>query len=69
MAKLCREGGVGLLNYLLMKAIPPVKSDRPSKNVREWTFKDIARLPPDEQKAWLHACEEELEALRRRNVF
>lgn len=69
VAKLCREGGVGLIKYLLMKAIPPIKEDRPSKNVREWTYKDINCLPPDERKEWLRACEEELEALRRHEVF
>ncbi len=48
VAKLCWEGGVGLMKDLLIKAIPPIKEDRPSKNVREWTYKDINRLPPDE---------------------
>ena len=67
LAEQALEGGVGL-THLLMKAIPPVKV-RPSNNIREWTYKDILRLPEDEQREWKRACEEELEALRRRNVF
>ena len=70
LAQLCREGGVGLINYLLMKAVPPVDENLPdTSNVREWTYRDIARLPPAEQKEWKAACREELEALRRRKVF
>ncbi|KAL7284847.1 hypothetical protein ACG7TL_002160 [Trametes sanguinea] len=69
MAQLCREGGVALINFLLMKAVPPV-DDLPDKsNVREWTYRDITRLPEAEQREWKAACQEELEALRRRKVF
>ncbi|KAI0326912.1 hypothetical protein GY45DRAFT_1378894, partial [Cubamyces sp. BRFM 1775] len=66
LAQLCREGGVGLINYLLMKAVPPVDENLPdTSNVREWTYRDIACLPPAEQKEWKAACREELEALQR----
>lgn len=69
LAKLCREGGVKLADYLLMKAIPP-NGDAPSHaNVREWTYRDIKRLSAAEQKEWIKACREELEALRRRKVY
>ncbi|KAI9066891.1 hypothetical protein FKP32DRAFT_1703571, partial [Trametes sanguinea] len=51
LAQLCQEGGVALINYLLMKAVPPVDDDLPdTSNVREWTYRDITRLPPAEQK-------------------
>ena len=33
------------------------------------TYRDIARLPKAEQSEWRKACEDELEALRRRKVF
>ena len=54
---------------LLSKALPPVDQDSPPTNVREWSLRDILRLPSKEQKEWKTACREELEALRRRNVF
>ena len=34
VAKLCQEGGVALINYLLLKAIPPVEPPNQS-NIRE----------------------------------
>ncbi|KAI0357253.1 hypothetical protein OH77DRAFT_1384308, partial [Trametes cingulata] len=46
LAQLCREGGVRLINHLLYQAVP-VDDDLP--NVHEWTYRDIARLPPAEQ--------------------
>ncbi|KAJ2976968.1 hypothetical protein NUW54_g11484 [Trametes sanguinea] len=52
-----------------MKAVPPVDDLPDTSNVREWTYRDITRLPPAEQKEWKAACQEELEALRRRKVF
>ena len=73
MAKLCQEGGVGLVNYLLAKAIPPDDNDNvllgPAKNVREWSFRDVQRLPAAEQSEWHQACLDELEALRQRQVY
>ncbi|KAL7284521.1 hypothetical protein ACG7TL_001812 [Trametes sanguinea] len=69
MAQLCREGGVALINFLLMKAVPPVDDLPDTSNVREWTYRDITRLPEAEQREWKAACQEELEALRRRKVF
>lgn len=68
MAKLCREGGVDLINYLLAHAVPPVDG-LPIQNVRDWTYRDISRLPLAEQKEWKAACNEELEALHKRKVF
>ncbi|KAL7284517.1 hypothetical protein ACG7TL_001808 [Trametes sanguinea] len=69
LAQLCREGGVALINFLLMKAVPPIDDLPNTSNVREWTYRDITRLPEAEQREWKAACQEELEALRRRKVF
>ena len=44
-------------------------SDNQYKNVRNWSYKDIARLPQTEQKHWRLACQEELDMLRKRKVF
>ena len=68
VAKLCQEGGVVLINYLLLKAIPPVEPPNQS-NIREWTYCDIGCLPKAEQSEWQKACKEELEALRQCKVF
>ncbi|GJE98550.1 hypothetical protein PsYK624_147820 [Phanerochaete sordida] len=65
MAQLCREGGVAMIHYLVSKAIAP--GSRPSP--REWTYRDILRLPEAEQKEWKRAALEELEALKKRKVF
>ena len=51
VAKLCQEGGVALINYLLLKAIPPIEPPNQS-NIREWTYRDIAHLPKEEQSEW-----------------
>ena len=66
--KLAHEGGVQFVNHLLAKAVP-LDDSLPPDNIREWTYKDILRMKPDEQKEWKAACREELEALRRRDVF
>ena len=42
LAQLCREGGVNLFNFLLEKAVDPTDP----KPIREWTYRDIQRLPP-----------------------
>ena len=68
VAKLCQEGGVALINYLLLKAIPPIEPPNQS-NIQEWTYRDIAHLPKAEQSEWRKVCEEELEALYWCKVF
>jgi hypothetical protein len=42
---LVREGGVEFLNQLLAKAVPPNSETPDTANVREWTFRDIIKLP------------------------
>ncbi|KIY47625.1 hypothetical protein FISHEDRAFT_22113, partial [Fistulina hepatica ATCC 64428] len=63
--KLCREGGVELVNYLLNMAVPPDENLPSPSNIREWTFHDIMHFPKQQQEEWKTACYEELEALRR----
>ena len=56
----------------LAKAVSPtdVAEILPSPNsVREWQFHDILKFPKETQEEWKPACHEELEALRRQNVF
>ena len=36
---------------------------------KEWTYRDILRLPKDRLKEWRAACERELDTLNRRNIF
>lgn len=66
LAALCREGGVEFQKYLLSKAIEP---DDQESNPREWTYRDILRLPKKQQKEWRKAALEELEALKKRKVY
>jgi len=66
---LVREGGVEFLNQLLAKAVPPDSETPDTANVREWTFRDIIKMPKDAQKEWKQVCHEELESLCRRKVF
>jgi hypothetical protein len=67
--RLAEEGGVEFLNHLLAKAVPPHSETPDTANIREWTFRDILKMPSDSQKEWKSACREELESLRRRKVF
>jgi hypothetical protein len=73
LAKLAQEGGVDFINYLLAKALPDAQADDgtlpSSSSPREWTFRDILQMPKGLQQEWKKACHEELEALRRRQVF
>ena len=69
LAKLAQEGGVDLINYLLAKAVADDGSLPNTSSPREWTFRDILRMPKELQKEWKKACYEELESLRQRQVF
>src|SRR6201996_3091849 len=70
LLRLQREGGVKYLDLLLAKAVPAIDSESPdTANIREWTFRDIRKMPSASQKEWKQACREELESLRRRKVF
>jgi transposase InsO family protein len=70
ITRLAQEGGVKFLDYLLAKAISPADPESPdTSNIREWTFRDILKMPSDKQEEWRNACREELESLRKRKVF
>jgi len=60
------EGGASWYAYLLSKAVPDLPDPL---NVREWTSRDIARLDPEQQEQWKAAQLEELEALKKRQVY
>src|SRR6267142_1268987 len=66
---LVQEGGVRYLNYLLAKADPP-SSDIPEiSKIREWSYKDLLRLPKSQQIEWMDACHQELDSLRKRDTY
>jgi Reverse transcriptase (RNA-dependent DNA polymerase) len=72
LTKMAQDGGAGLINFLLRAAVSlaPAKGKIPEvSKVHEWHFRDLMHLPKATQKEWKIACKEELEALRRRNVF
>src|ERR1700744_4988250 len=67
---LAQEGGVKFLDYLLAQAVAPYDLGSPdTSNIREWTFRDILKMPSDQQEAWHAACHEELESLCRHNGY
>ena len=63
LRRLVREGGMDLIHYCLSKASVDSPSPTPVQ------FRDLAKLPASERDQWLKACLEELDALRKRNVY
>jgi transposase InsO family protein len=63
--KIAREGGMDLMRWLLAKAITPsiAKDQVPIQ------FRDIACLQAQQQAEWKRACRDELEALKKRQVY
>jgi hypothetical protein len=57
------------MNYLLAKAVADNKPLLNMSSPREWMFRDILRMPNKLQEEWKKACLEELESLRKRQVF
>jgi transposase InsO family protein len=68
-ARLCREGGVSFpfQHLLLSKAVSEQQETRSS--LKEWTYRDIMKLPNDRLPEWEQACQRELETLSKRQVF
>ena len=64
-----REGKVEFLDYLLTKAVPLDPESPTTANIREWTFRDILKMPSTSQKKWKQAYYKELESLRSHKVF
>jgi len=67
-AKSATEGGA-LWGCLLSKAIPHHDELPDLMNVQDWTSKDIGKLSAEDQWAWHKAQFEELEALKKCNVY
>jgi hypothetical protein len=66
---LAREGGVEFLNQLLAKAVPPDSETPDTANVREWTFRDIIKMPRSAQQEWKQVAHKKLDSLCRHKVF
>jgi Reverse transcriptase (RNA-dependent DNA polymerase) len=69
LSALVEQGGVEFLNHLLAKAVSSDSESLDASNVREWSFKDIMRMSPAQQKEWKVACKQELDSLRARDVY
>src|SRR3984885_5518671 len=70
LTRLAQEGGVKYLDLLLAKAVSPHDLESPdTSNIREWTFRDILKMPSEKQEEWRKACREELDSLRKRKVY
>jgi len=77
--RLCREGGVAFQHFLVSKAIIPSihvahpdyepETPRQQSSPKEWTYRDILKLPKDMLEELRTACERELEALEHRKVY
>ena len=66
VAKLASEGGARFWNFLLAQRV----SDLPDPTrVRDWTRREISKLPTEEQAQWFEAERAELEALKKRKVY
>ena len=69
LATLAEEGGVEFLNHLLARAVSTDSEVLDTSNIREWSFKDIMRMPSAQQKGWMDACKQELDSLHARDVY
>src|SRR5882762_7990551 len=70
LSRLAQEGGVKFLDVLLAKAVPLDDLGSPdTSKIREWTLRDILQMPSGQQEEWRKACREELESLRKCNVY
>ena len=65
--QLCHEGGAGLMQHLMSKAIRPKSADKP---IREWTYKDILHITDAAaHKKWEDACCNKLAKLQEHKVY
>ena len=69
LLKMCQEGGTEAINFLLAKAVSPTATAPTKKSPKEWSYRDLARLNPQELELWRTACTEELNALKKRDIF
>ena len=68
-AKVCQEGGTEAINFLLTKAVSPTAMVTTEKTPKEWSYHDLARLNPQELELWRTACNKELDALKKQNIY
>ena len=66
VARLAQEGGVHFQHFLVSKAVSPNAEDSSPK---EWTYRDLLKLPKERLDEWKAACKRELDALNRRHIF
>ena len=66
VARLAQEGGVHFQHFPVSKAISPNAEDSSPK---EWTYRDLLKLPKECLNEWKATCKRELDALNRRHVF
>jgi len=69
LSYLAKHGGVRYLNTLLAAAVPPGSEIPDTRNICEWSFKDIMRMPSVQQKDWIDACCQELDSLQEHRVY
>ena len=82
VARLCQEGGAALSHFLITKSIDTTRvlgSEEFNLNdnsipygkssPKEWTFRDVLKLPSAHQKEWTAACKREIQTLQNREVF
>jgi hypothetical protein len=63
------EGGTQAINFLLAKAVSPTAQAPIQKSPKEWSYHDLAHLNPQELELWRTACNEELDTLKKQNIF
>lgn len=62
------EGGEEFIRLMFAKAISDQNGPDPL-NVRDWTYRDILRMPNNLKMEWLEACLSEIKSLEERHVF
>jgi hypothetical protein len=66
---MCWKGGTQAIIFLLAKAVSPTAQAPTQKSPKEWSYHDLACLNPQELELWRNACNEELDALKKQNIF
>jgi hypothetical protein len=70
LARLVQEGGVKFLDLLLAKAVPLFDLGSPdTSNIREWTFRDIQKMPNDQKQEWRKDRPKQRKVIKNRWVF
>ena len=69
LSTLVEQGGVGFLNQLLAKAVPPDLESLDISKIREWSYKDILYMSKVQQKEWTDACQQELDSLCKHDIY